>query len=194
MNCAMCQNKACYTEGKVCVDYCDKGIPEYKDQKNTRILGIASELEAHYYMQLTRLEEIIRFIKEMNYQKVGIAFCVGLSSEAKIISEILKKYVTLETVCCKVGGINKKNLGLPNIKEERYEAACNPIGQAKVLNAADTELNIIIGLCIGHDILFTGHSEAPVTTLVVKDRVTTHNPLAAVYSSYYRKNKFGSVN
>ncbi len=69
---------------------------------------------------------------------------------------------------------------------------CNPIGQAAILNAEETELNIIIGLCIGHDILFTEHSDAPVTTLAVKDRVLAHNPLGAVYSRYYLKNVFGA--
>ncbi len=64
---------------------------------------------------------------------------------------------------------------------------CNPIGQALVLNKEKTDLNIILGLCIGHDILFTQHSAAPVTTLAVKDRVLAHNPLGALYSGYYLK-------
>jgi len=62
---------------------------------------------------------------------------------------------------------------------------CNPIGQATFLNQKKTDLNIIIGLCIGHDILFSNHSKAPVTTLAVKDRVLAHNPLGAIYSHYY---------
>ena len=50
-------------------------------------------------------------------------------------------------------------------------------------------MNIIVGLCVGHDMLFARHSEAPVTTLVVKDRVTGHNPVAALYGQnfYYKK-------
>ena len=68
---------------------------------------------------------------------------------------------------------------------------CNPLGQATVLNNEGTELNIILGLCIGHDILFNQYSAAPVTTLAVKDRVLTHNPLGAVYSKYYLKRRFG---
>ncbi|OPY27009.1 MAG: hypothetical protein A4E27_00631 [Methanobacterium sp. PtaU1.Bin242] len=68
---------------------------------------------------------------------------------------------------------------------------CNPLGQASFLNRENTDLNIIIGLCIGHDLLFTEHSKAPVTTLVVKDRVLAHNPLGAIYSKYYQ-NKFSS--
>lgn len=31
----------------------------------------------------------------------------------------------------------------------------------------------------------TKHSQAPVTTLVVKDRVLAHNPAGALYSAYY---------
>jgi len=46
-------------------------------------------------------------------------------------------------------------------------------------------------LCVGHDSLFFKHAEAPTTVLAVKDRVTGHNPLAAIYlsDSYYRKIK-----
>ena len=52
-----------------------------------------------------------------------------------------------------------------------------------------TELNIEVGLCVGHDSLFFRHSAAPVTVLVAKDRVTGHNPAAALYTShsYYRR-------
>ena len=66
---------------------------------------------------------------------------------------------------------------------------CNPIGQAKLLNSAQTQLNILLGLCVGHDSLFIKYSEAPVTVLAVKDRVTGHNPLAPLYlhQSYYKK-------
>jgi uncharacterized metal-binding protein len=56
-----------------------------------------------------------------------------------------------------------------------------------VLNDFKTDLNIIVGLCIGHDILFTKYSQAPVTTFIVKDRVTGHHTAATLYSSYYQK-------
>jgi len=49
-------------------------------------------------------------------------------------------------------------------------------------------MNIIFGLCVGHDMLFSMHSKAPVTTLVVKDRVTGHNPIAVLHGqNYYYK-------
>ncbi len=66
---------------------------------------------------------------------------------------------------------------------------CNPILQAQLLNKEKTDLNILIGLCVGHDSLFIKYSEAIVTTLIAKDRVLGHNPAAALYLSdtYYSK-------
>ena len=58
-------------------------------------------------------------------------------------------------------------------------ASPNPVSVAK------TAFNIIIGLCIGHDMLFTKHSRAPVTTLIVKDRFTGHNPVISLYTRYH---------
>ncbi len=64
---------------------------------------------------------------------------------------------------------------------------CNPAGQAEILAAAGTEFNIICGLCVGHDAIFSLKSAAPVTTLIAKDRVLGHNPAAAVYCPYVRR-------
>lgn len=52
-----------------------------------------------------------------------------------------------------------------------------------------TDLNVLMGLCVGHDSLFCRYSEALATTLVVKDRVLGHNPVQALYQvkSYYKK-------
>jgi len=69
------------------------------------------------------------------------------------------------------------------------EAMCNPVFQAKLLNHEKSEFNILLGLCVGHDSLFFQYSQAPVTVLAVKDRVTGHNPLSVIYlaDSFYRK-------
>jgi uncharacterized metal-binding protein len=74
---------------------------------------------------------------------------------------------------------------------------CNPITQAKILNKAKTDFNIMLGLCIGHDSLFLKFIEGLTTVFAVKDRVTGHNPMAAIYTSrsYYQrmmKMEFGS--
>ena len=64
---------------------------------------------------------------------------------------------------------------------------CNPVLQAKYLNAEKTDLNILVGLCVGHDSMFYKFADAPVTTLVSKDRVMAHNTVGAIYQAdkYY---------
>ena len=66
--------------------------------------------------------------------------------------------------------------------------SCNPIAQAELLNRVETQFNICLGLCVGHDSLFYRYSQAPVTTLVAKDRATGNNPVAAIYcaDSYFK--------
>ncbi|HEM61936.1 MAG TPA: DUF1847 domain-containing protein, partial [Chloroflexi bacterium] len=66
---------------------------------------------------------------------------------------------------------------------------CHPIAQAQILNDAETDFNILLCLCVGHDSLFLKHSDALCTVLAAKDRLLGHNPLAALYlsHSYYRR-------
>lgn len=191
MDCANCKlDQTCY-RGESCYDQGYKQ-PEYEEADNRRMLTVASRLEAEYYMKLTRVEELIHFSREMGYTRLGLAFCVGLSREAKDIAFILGKHCKVHSTCCKICGVDKKEFAIPNVDPGRYEAACNPIGQAKYLKEAGTELNVIVGLCVGHDMLFTKYSAAPVTTLVVKDRVLAHNPLGAIYSNYWRRRIMGT--
>ena len=92
-------------------------------------------------------------------------------------------------VCCKAGAVPKTGLGIDEKCSAVGKVACNPILQAKVLNEAKTDLNVVVGLCVGHDSLFYKYSDALVTTAVTKDRVLGHNPVAALYTanSYYGK-------
>ena len=50
-------------------------------------------------------------------------------------------------------------------------------------------MNLIVGLCVGHDMRFAKYSKAPVSTMVVKDRVTGHNPVSVLYGQnfYYKR-------
>jgi uncharacterized metal-binding protein len=158
--------------------------------KDYSIMKTACHIEASHYMKKTRLEELILFADKMGYKKLGMAFCIGFENEARIIHKILAGDFQVYSVCCKICGLDKDDFSLERLHEEGFEATCNPIGQAAVLNQEETDLNIILGLCIGHDILFSKHSKAPVTTLAVKDRVLAHNPLGAIYSKYYLENVF----
>ena len=186
MKCALCVDKNCRS-GKDCTTVAADVEYEGEDLES---MTVSSQIESKYYMKKTRFEELILYAKGMGYEKLGVAFCIGMEKEAKIIHEILARDFDVYSVCCKVCGLSKKSYGLEQLHGDGFEATCNPIGQALVLNKETTDLNIILGLCIGHDILFTQHSEAPVTTIVVKDRVLAHNPVGAIYSNYYLRNVF----
>lgn len=141
----------------------------------------------------TRVEDTVAFAKLMGYNKIGMATCIGLLEETNRLAAILQAQgFKPVSVCCKSGSIDKLELGLreeEKVRPDTFEPACNPVAQARLLNRAGTDLNIIVGLCVGHDILFTKYSEAPVTTLVVKDRVAGHNPVSVLYGQnfYYKR-------
>jgi uncharacterized metal-binding protein len=143
----------------------------------------------------TRIVEIYEFATKMGFERLGLAFCIGLAKEAGIVEQILEdRGFEVVSVLCKAGRTSKETIGISDddkIYKGTDEAMCNPIFQAKLLNRSKTELNILLGLCVGHDSLFFKYAEAPTTVLAVKDRVTGHNPLAAIYLSdtYYRKIK-----
>ena len=151
----------------------------------------SAHIEAEYYCQKTRVEETVLYIRRMGFKRVGIAVCVGLVNEGRTFARILRKNgIECYMVVCKVGSQDKCEMGFTDAEKVRgggFEAMCNPILQARVLNRERTELNVLIGLCVGHDSLFCKHSDAPVTTLVAKDRVLANNPVGALYSGYYRK-------
>ena len=184
--CAQCESKEC-RDGKDCFSQARNHRQLYQDGHIQELHRAASAIEGRYYGQETRFGEVILFAKELGYQKIGLAFCIGLSEEATIIDEILSKHFEVVSVCCKVCGIDKKDFGLPQISSKGQEVMCNPAGQAQLLNEAQTQLNVLCGLCVGHDAIFSKLSNAPVTTLIAKDRVLAHNPAGAIYSRYIRK-------
>lgn len=178
-------------------------LPVYQgDGEDARLARVAARVEGLCYQRSddgalharwTRVEDTIAFARLMGWRRVGIATCVGLLEESARLTEILAAQ-GLEpiSVCCKVGSVDKERVGVRDGEKVRpgtFEPACNPLAQARILNEVGTDLNVIVGLCVGHDILFSKHSAAPVTTLVVKDRVTGHNPAAALYGQnfYYRR-------
>jgi uncharacterized metal-binding protein len=166
----------------------------YQDDDQLRRMAVESaRTEAAGYCQSTRVEEIMDFARRMGWHHLGIAHCAGLMEEARAAREIfLAGGFDVSTVCCKVGSIPKEDVGIADAEKVRpgeFEPLCSPVGQAALLAEAGTELNVVIGLCVGHDSMFFMHSKAPATVLVAKDRVLGHNPVAALYTShtYYRR-------
>jgi uncharacterized metal-binding protein len=168
----------------------------YLEDEQLRALACESaRTESAGYCRSTRIQEIMDFARRIGANRLGIAHCVGLIKEAAVAREIfLANGFEVEAICCKVGSIDKEKIGLKDeekVYPGQFEALCNPVAQAALLAEAGTQLNVVIGLCVGHDSLFFMHSRAPVTVLVAKDRVLGHNPVAALYTShsYYRRLK-----
>ncbi|XBS68911.1 DUF1847 domain-containing protein [Acerihabitans sp. KWT182] len=123
-----------------------------------RIMHASAQVEGQYYGQLTRVEEIIVFAKKIGAKKIGVASCAGLIKENRIFASILRANgLDVFGVLCKVGGQDKCSVGIADedkIRPGNYEAMCNPVMQAKLCNKEKTDLNVISGLCVGHDSLF----------------------------------------
>jgi uncharacterized metal-binding protein len=187
LRCAACHSRDC-VNGKDCIADAERQRALYEIEGIARLHRAASAVEARHYGREPRIREVILLAQEMGYHKIGMAFCVGLADEARVIADILTPHFELTSVCCKLCGIEKRSLDLERIDpENESEVMCNPVGQATILNEAETQMNILCGLCVGHDSIFSMVSRAPVTTLVVKDRVLAHNPLGAIYSRYTRR-------
>ena len=203
--CAKCGAESCAHEQKAFPQNCmtvkalekhilEDALKEYEtDAEVLAIARAAAAVEAEYYCKATRAEEIVHFAIKMNYKRIGIATCGGLLEETHIFARVLEAAGLIPVgVVCKTGRIDKKIIGVPEEGKVRpgcFESMCNPVLQAMMLNDENTDLNVVVGLCVGHDSLFMKYSKAPVTTFITKDRVLAHNPAGALYLSknYYKR-------
>ena len=204
LSCANCGVLNCSVLNKEYPDFCltksgeeanCKAQDIYLNDPYIHRVAIASaEVEGLFYGEMTRVEEIMEFARRIDAKKLGIATCLGLVQEARVLKQILDvKGFNSFTAICKVGATDKTVMGLEEKckinKGTGHESMCNPILQAMLLNREKTDLNIVVGLCVGHDSLFYKYSEAICTTLVAKDKVLAHNPVGALYTakSYNKK-------
>lgn len=137
------------------------------NEQDKKILKVA---EDSLNPKLDRVQEIIEYAREAGFDSIGIANCTTFNKEADHLEKILiDSGFVVNKVNCKYGTVRFDDLvsGYKGI-------SCNPAGQAKFLEDKGTELNIMMGLCLGHDMIFNIKSKAPVTPLIVKDRKLQH--------------------
>lgn len=204
-SCVDCGTQNCKYKDRTYPEFCPTAnlkesdrqwaLERYEENNNKAIMIASAEVEYEGYCKWTRVQEIMEFARKIGAKRIGIANCIGLINEARIFAKILRAngFEPL-SVICKVAGQRKTSVGIPAECESIGAAMCNPILQARLLNEAHTDLNVVIGLCVGHDSLFYKYSDAYTTTLVTKDRVTGNNPAATLYTanSYYHKKFFGN--
>jgi uncharacterized metal-binding protein len=176
---------------KTSPDIQKQAIELYETDEFIKRSNIAATI-AKFHGAKPRLKDTIEYAKAMGFKKLGIASCGALQAETKKTAEILQHYgFQVSSVCCPTGADKKINVEIPeefkqysNMGNYFDYVSCNPVAQALLLNQAKTDMNVIIGLCVGHDVTFTQLSEAPVITLIAKDRLIRHNPLASLNSFY----------
>lgn len=166
---------------------------QYADEDTRKLSREAAIVESEGYCRWTRVEEIVQFARRMGFRKLGIANCISFVDHAHVLSGIFESHgFEVVSVACKTGNIPKEEIGLADaqkIRPGQFEPLCNPVAQAELLNAHGCELNVVMGLCVGHDSLFFRHAKGLTTVLVAKDRVLGHNPVAALHlaDTYYSK-------
>ncbi len=134
-----------------------------------------------------RIQETVEFARRMKYKRLGLAFCGAVHPEATKLCKIFQAQgFEVVSVCCKVGMVDKEFLGITKEEKAKRDAIhkefmCNPLAQAEILNHEKTDMNVVLGLCVGHDAMFLKASDAFCTVLGVKDRLLCNNPMGALY-------------
>ena len=167
----------------------DAAVAYYNAPENNVLIQAASTtIRASIDNHWPRVREIVHFAREIGAKRIGIASCISFAPEAELLAQILRDegFEAIDAMC-RIGSISRMEAGLCDASDERAKAvACNPYMQADVLNQVGTDFNVIVGLCLGHDMLFARRSEAWVTTLAVKDQSRTHAEILGDALKAYR--------
>ena len=188
VDCLSCREKICL-RGESCDLVSGYDRMPVPDREIKNMMEASLDISYEKERTLCRLSELIYFCLEMHYQRIGVAYCIDLQEPAETLVRVLRRFFEIYPVCCKVGGIRvvdplfSSREGIEH--DNSPKIACNPEGQAAVLNRLETDLNVVVGICMGADCIFSKYSEAPVTTLFVKDKSLANNPIGAIYSDYY---------
>ena len=169
-------------------DVIEKTKTEYGNAEVGDLYLAGGRVIAKGYGKWPRIQEAIELAKELKLSKIGFAFCVALLRESRAITELFTGAgFNTTSVACQVGRVSPEERGVTLASKDYLGLYCNPLAQAEILNSEGTQLNFILGLCLGHDITFTHYSKALVSTLIAKDRVTGNNPAAALHGFHHRR-------
>ena len=169
-DCMACRNRVCL-EGDPC-PYLELPPPADGTPEVSAILESAWDVALEEERALCRVAELVYFALGAGYQRLGVAFCEDLREPASILTDVLRRFFEVLPVGCRLGG-------------NETAPACDPGRVAAYLNSRHTDLNVLVGFCVGADCVFNSESQAPVTTVFVKDKSLANNPIGAVYSHYY---------
>jgi len=146
----------------------------YPPGPNRDFLVQSALIEAEGYCRWTRIREVGEFARRLGYRRLGLPRCPDLAPVAGQVARSLEEE-GLEPV------LPPADLG------------DDPLAQARHFEELQTDLNVLSGMCVGHEALFIRASAAPVVGLVARDSRLAHNPAAGIYTarSYLKKELFG---
>lgn len=136
----------------------------YTDAERLRLAQQSAAVEGLGYGRWTRLREVAELAQRMGYGRIGVGYCPDMVREAVLTALFLRDY--------------QFSVRLP---PEPLD--CDPFGQAALFAEQGTQLNVVAGMCVGHEAVFIRASQAPVTVLVARDARLHHNPSAALYTA-----------
>lgn len=122
-SCVDCGILNCKTRDKEYPEFCltteltqetiEKVRALYEEEENNKVSVISAQIENEFYLRYTRVEEVIEFACRMGYKKIGIATCVGLIEESRILARILRKNgFEVYGAVCKIGSFLKTEVGV----------------------------------------------------------------------------------
>jgi tRNA-Thr(GGU) m(6)t(6)A37 methyltransferase TsaA len=146
----------------------------YPEGDNRDLLTRAALVEAGGYCRWTRAREVAEFARLMEFHKVGLPHCPDMAPEAERAASFLRQE------------------GL-EVLHPPPSQSCDPTGQARAFAEADTDLNILSGMCVAHEAMLLQATQAPTVSLIARDARLRHNPAAGLYTSrsYLKDELFG---
>ena len=187
-------------QAKITQDMHDLSMQLYNEQENHMIMECAARVSINT-ANSTRVQDTLKFASYMGAHRIGIATCTAMLNETRTLANLLRRAgFEVYTIGCKLESNHAEDLGISALSENEEInnkcVICNPIMQALVLNEAECDINIMMGICVGHDALFAKYSKAPVTTLTTKDFMAANNPCSVLYTanSVYKKKLDATIN
>lgn len=122
----------------------------------------------------SRVEHVVDFARSLGEGRIGIASCLRYIEDARFLRRLLRSEgFDAPVVLCKVGGWGVEDVG---VDKDTDWIVCNPTGQALILNKLGCGVQMTLGLCMGHEMIFNKYSSGYVTNLYVKEKISEERP------------------
>ena len=180
-HCLTCRTKNCYhrklgakTSNCLEIDYAKEIRLEPSEAE---LMNKANSATQKAFERRTKgdfaLNWLKTFLKDFfgSQETIGVASCLGSIETARTVIEAIESEgMKAALVTCKLGGLTVNNVDKDGVPCEH--PGCNPVAQAKILNGLNVPVVVLVGLCIGHDMIFIKHCKSYVIPFITKMPLT----------------------